>query len=109
MRRSFAPLAYALMRQTPTASTSALRSSAVMASRSAADGVSILDGFMRILEDGYYAPMESLKKSLLGRKGARAVIRSEKRGKKPKAVVAEPKAKKPLASAARVSVQPSMF
>ena len=46
-----------------------------------AEGIPILEQFMRIIADGDYAPFESLAKSLLGRKGAKAVLRREKKQK----------------------------
>jgi hypothetical protein len=70
------------------------------------DGKPIVDVFMRILADGSYAPYESLRKMLGLKPGSKSVLRQECKRTDMKAD--KPK-KKPLASAAKVSVQPTMF
>lgn len=52
-----------------------------LATMHTADGLPILETFCKILADGDYAPFESMRKSLLGMKGAKAVLRSEKKQK----------------------------
>lgn len=50
------------------------------------EGINILDGFCKILADGDYAPFESLRRSVFGRKGAKAILRSEKKQKQKKKI-----------------------
>jgi DNA (cytosine-5)-methyltransferase 1 len=76
------------------------------------NGLNILTCFCQILADGEYAPFESLMKSLRGRKGAKAVMRQEKKEKVKKPPPPKAKAKiegkKKTATGASPS-QPALF
>ena len=42
------------------------------------EGINVVDGFCRILEDGHYGSFDSLRRSMLGRDGARAAMKQDK-------------------------------
>ena len=74
-----------------------------------AEGIPVLEQFMRILADGDFAPFESLSKSLLGRKGAKAVLRSEKKTKIKKEKKRTLGINKPIPKVQPVPAQASLF
>lgn len=72
------------------------------------EGIGILDGFCKILADGDYAPFESLRRSLIGRSGVKAILRAEKKEKikkKEKKVKEKPK----VPTKPNLPVQASLF
>jgi Site-specific DNA methylase len=71
-----------------------------------AEGIGIIDGFLKILADGDFAPMESLAKAVLGRKNAKVVLRKEKKqkNKKPKSDKKQKQPKTQKAAAAQRSL-----
>lgn len=73
------------------------------------DGISIIDGFQRILADGNYASFESLQKSLLGRRGAKAVVRQEKMERKKKMKAAKKETRQPSLMPQPTTAQQSLF
>lgn len=72
------------------------------------EGIGIIDGFLKVLADGDYAPLESLRKATFGRKNAKVILRAEKQQKNTK-----PREKKKTLGIKRVkkseSTQASLF
>lgn len=75
------------------------------------EGINILDGLMKMLADGDYAPLESLRKAMFGRKNAKVMLRREKKqmNKKRKEENPKGKSKQKILKDQTQPVQSSLF